>query len=278
MSKVLELFGHTTKDDAHDWRAAVAARHCPFLDRVCVKTRKSAPEIALGTCVVKHGADPIVICPHRFLERRLIFTDAMLLVRHEAGNELHLVPEVSVPGGNVDYILVSARQRKARDFVGIEIQTLDTTGTVWPARQRFIASKGLKTEKMDRDSESSFGINWKMSAKTILMQLHHKVQTFETVKRHIVLAVQDKFMHYIRREFSTEHIVKARPADPLQIHVYSLDYRERPGLSMELVEQLGTDAKGVEKALGLQVEARVELETIFAALEEKMSDATLLRL
>lgn len=278
MSKVLELFGHPTKDDAHGWLATVTKRRCPFLGRECAKTRKGSPEITLGTCIVEHGNDPLVICPHRFLERRLIFTDAMIHIRHELGNELHLVPEVSIPGGSVDYVLVSARHRKARDFVGIEIQALDTTGTVWPARQRFLHDRGLKTEKADRESKSSFGINWKMSAKTILMQLHHKVQTFESVNRHIVLAVQDKFMDYIRREFSAEHIIKARPADPLRIHVYGLAKDGRAGLSMELVEQLGTDAEGVEKALGLQMEARVELEAIFDALNAKMSDTTLLRL
>ena len=43
-----------------------------------------------------------------------------------------------IPGGNVDHLLVAARRRKVKDFLGIEFQTRDTAGTVWPERQRFL--------------------------------------------------------------------------------------------------------------------------------------------
>jgi hypothetical protein len=56
------------------------------------------------------------------------------LTVHEPGNELHIVGEINIPGGSVDYFFVSAKERKVMDFVGIEFQTLDTTGTVWPER------------------------------------------------------------------------------------------------------------------------------------------------
>lgn len=83
------------------------------------------------------GESPVVICPHRLLERRKIFVDSFhLLSLHEPGNELHIVPEIALPGGSVDYFVVSVRKGKVRDFVGIELQTVDTTGTVWPERQR----------------------------------------------------------------------------------------------------------------------------------------------
>ena len=80
-----------------------------------------------------------MICPFRLLERSQIFTDCVHLLRlHEPGNELRIVAELAVPGGSIDYCLVSVRDGKPRDFVGIELQTLDTTGTVWPERQRFL--------------------------------------------------------------------------------------------------------------------------------------------
>ena len=37
---------------------------------------------------------------------------------------------------------LSALNNKVRDFVGIELQTLDTTGTVWPERQRLLEELG----------------------------------------------------------------------------------------------------------------------------------------
>src|SRR5206468_9115463 len=130
----------------------------------CLKNRKSSPDVLIGTCTVSHGRDnlPVIICPHRLLERRQIFVDALhLLTLHEPGNELHIVPEISLPGGSVDYFVVSVSRGKVRDFVGIELQTVDTTGTVWPERQRFLDSVGIKVPKEDVECADSFGMNWK---------------------------------------------------------------------------------------------------------------------
>lgn len=278
MTKVRELFGRSTGSKTQNWTAAVASQECPFLERKCLKNRKSEPEIAIGTCTVTHSDKDVAICPHRFLERGVIFTDCLPLIRHEAGNELHIVPEIGIPGGMVDYFLVSARSRRVRDFAGIEIQTLDTTGTLWPERQRFVASKGIKVKSADATSTKPFGMNWKMTAKTILVQLHHKVQTFESVNRHLVLAIQDVLLDYITGEFTVAHLAEARPADPLQIHAYQLAPAKDGALSMQMRQRLSTDAAGVATALGLQEEACIDLETIHAALEAKMSDETLFRL
>jgi hypothetical protein len=34
-------------------------------------------------------------------------------------------------------------------------------------------------------------MNWKMTAKTILVQMHHKVETFEHINKKMVLVIQD---------------------------------------------------------------------------------------
>jgi hypothetical protein len=148
MSKVAELYGLPTAHEpsGKTWAAVVAAQHCPFQERKCLKNRKSAPELTIGTCAMAYGKppDPVMICPFRLLERRQIFEDCKpLATLHQAGNEWHIVSELDVPGGSVDYCLVSARRKKVIDFVGVELQTLDTTGTVWPERQRFLHSKGI---------------------------------------------------------------------------------------------------------------------------------------
>jgi hypothetical protein len=106
-----------------------------------------------------------------------------LLTTHEPGNELHIVSEVSIPGGSVDYFLVSGRDGRVRDFAGIELQTMDTTGTVWPERQRLLKELGVPRSDKAETSKKSFGMNWKMTAKTILVQMHHKIRTFEHVNK-----------------------------------------------------------------------------------------------
>ena len=68
------------------------------------------------------------------------------------GNELHVVPEMTVPGGSIDYCLASVHLGKVVDFAGIELETLDTTGTVWPERQCFLHQHGIRVRKADRTS------------------------------------------------------------------------------------------------------------------------------
>ncbi len=59
MSKVLELFGLTTQTQAEetpvDWQQIVTQQFCPYLNRTCLKVRKSAPDVAIGTCAVRYG-------------------------------------------------------------------------------------------------------------------------------------------------------------------------------------------------------------------------------
>lgn len=279
MSNLIELFGRNTADKTQDWKATVARQWCPYLDRKCIKVRKSQPEISIGSCSVLYGKEkrPIVICPFRLLERRQVFTDCLhLLTVHEPGNELHIVPEVSIPGGSVDYFLASVRGGKVKDFVGVELQTLDTTGTVWPARQEFL--KSVNVVKEDGPVWKTYGMNWKMTAKTILIQLHHKVQTFEAINKHLVLVIQDFLLDYLRKEFQFDHLKEARRGDPMQLHAYALAPQKNLSYRLDLASRLSTDSDGIAVCLGLQAETKVELGKIIEQIESKISKDTLFRL
>jgi hypothetical protein len=278
VSKILELYGTSTfSNQKVDWGSVLASQPCPYLDRECEKTRKSNPEITIGTCSVEYGKEQkqLMICPHRLLERNQVFLDCIhLLTLHEPGNEFHIVPEVGIPGGSVDYFLVSAVDGKVKDFVGIELQTLDTTGTVWPERQRFLDQQGIKVETSDVDSLKKFGMNWKMTAKTTLVQLHHKVETFESINKHLVLILQDHLLVYMRREFQFEHVKQARLGDPMHIHSYKFARADAGVFRLTLDSRYSTDSDGIATSLGLSVSPKVELEEIIAVLEDKISEET----
>lgn len=279
-NKVVELFGQYTRGDATpDWSELAKKQQCPFLNRKCLKIRKSEPGVSIGTCTVEYGQanNAVAICPFRLLERKQIFTDCIhLLTNHEPGNELHVVPERSVPGGSIDYFLVSAKDRKVQDFVGIELQTLDTTGTVWPERQRFLQLHGVRVKRKDVDSAKPFGMNWKMTAKTTLVQLHHKIETFESINKHLVLVAQDHLIDYMQREFSFSHLAKpARLGDSMHFHAYGL-LADDSSMRLQLRERLSTDQVGIATCLGLQVSARVDLQQIIDQLQRYLTEATLL--
>jgi hypothetical protein len=184
------------------------------------------------------------------------------------------MPEVGIPGGSVDYFLVSAIDGKAKDFVGIELQTLDTTGTVWPERQRFLDEQGIEVDVSDINSPKKFGMNWKMTAKTALVQLHHEVETFEGINKHLVLVLQDHLLAYMRREFQFEHVEKARLGDPMHIHSYSFVQADDGVFRISLDSRHSTDSSGIATSLGLSVSPKVELQEIIAILEDKISRDT----
>ena len=277
-TKVVELYGRPTFQTA-DWNVIADAQRCPFLDRKCLKNRKSEPDITIGTCTMIYGRQlqQVMICPIRLLERSQIFTDCVHLLKlHEPGNELRIVAELAVPGGSIDYCLVSVRDGKPRDFAGIELQTLDTTGTAWPERQRFLRHHKIRVKRKDAVSDKPFGMNWKMTAKTILVQLNHKIATFDHLGKRLVLVLQDHLLNYMRSEFSFDHIKGVRDGDPMQFHSYELR-KDAAAYTLQLSERISTDTAGIAMCLGLQADTKVQLQMILDQIEAKLPQSTLLK-
>jgi len=279
-SDILELFAYPTElIDKYDWKDVINGQKCLYLGKKCLKNRKSEPEVAIGSCTIRYGKEDkfVIICPHRLLEKRRIFTDCLhLLTLHEPGNDLHVVSELSIPGGSVDYFLVSAKKKKVQDFVGIELQSIDTTGSVWEERERLFQIL-RKDASAKEEGTGGYGINWKMTAKTTLLQLHHKIETFEHINKHLVLVMQDHLLNYMDREFSFDHVTSARIGDPMHFHAYSL-LQEEDGYHIQLAKRISTDMAGISKCLGLKTEAKLELEEIIGIIEAKLSDETLIKL
>ena len=277
---VLELYGTPRGDSVADWRVVVEKARCPYLDRKCVKVRKSTPEITIGTCMVRYGvrAKDVVICPHRLLGRRQIFVDCLHLLDHKPGDELHVVSEFAVPGGSVDYLLVLAASsnRQVKDFVGIELQALDTTGTIWPARHAFLDARGIATEPIP--PQKAFGMNWKMTAKTILVQLNHKIATFEALGKKLVLVLQDHLMRYMVRNFEFDHVSDTSPSHSMRFHVYAIRPAASGAHRLHLADRRSTTAGGIEACLALAADAVVQQDTMLELIADRINDDTLLHL
>ena len=272
-----ELFGRSTRyDDVDDWSEHIDAQHCRFVGKGCYKTRKSQPEVAIGTCAVgvNKAAQPVIICPNRFLERNQVFFDCLhLLAHHEPGNELHVVSEYGIPGGSVDYVLVSSADGRAVDFVGIEFQALDTTGSVWPHRQAAASDLGCD---VDVPPAKSFGANWKMTAKTILMQLLHKLGTFQSARRHLVCVLQLQLFEYFESNFVFSHIQSDDEAQPLHFHSYQYTPGPTTEPTIRLAKRSSTDEEGLALGLGLKASADSNISTMLEGLSGRLSESTLL--
>lgn len=278
MNEVIELFGVPSETDA-DWEAIIADQQCPYTLKRYFKVRKSVPDVSIGSCVVSYGVQraPLAICPNRLLDSSQIFLDALhLLTGHEPGNQIHAVQEFSMQGGSIDYVLASVRGGEVKDFVGVELQTLDTTGSVWIARQRALHLHGIEISQQERESNKPFGINWKKTAKTILVQMHHKVSTFEAINKHLLLVIQDKLFEYLAKEFNTEALGEPLISNAFHIHTYALK-NERKGLVLDLSERFSADSQGVAKLLGMRQTGNAKLDELHQRIEAKLSDSTLIK-
>jgi len=191
---------------------------------------------------------------------------------------LHLIPEVGLPGGSIDYVLLSLRDREVVDFVGIELQTLDTTGTVWPARQRFLRSQSIAVDDSDVQSQNGFGMNWKMTAKTILVQMHHKIETFEGLSKHLVLVVQDSLYDYFEREFDFDAVGSPSVGNSMHFHAYAIDQHSDCSYRIRLKRRTSTDAAGVARCVGQAVDPSVDMQAFKAQLSKRIDRSTLLAL
>jgi len=132
-TKISEFFNFSTKKTDIAWKAILSTQHCGYLGKKCVKIRKSEPDISIGSCTVEYGKkrDAIIICPHRLTEKRQIFIDCIhLLTLHEPGNEMHVISEVGIPGGSVDYFWCQQVIKKWSILWGLNFKH-------WTPRERF---------------------------------------------------------------------------------------------------------------------------------------------
>lgn len=263
---ILELYGipvHSSQEQ--DWATISTEATCPFLNDRCRKTRKSNPTETIGTCSISHSQKNLIICPYRMLEKHQVFRHCIPLLQSAAGDSIHLVSEVQVLGGNIDYCLVAVRHDKIVDFIGIELQSVDTTGTLWPHRQNLLHQADGAS-----NSVGSFGINWKMTAKTILIQLLHKTRTFEEMNKKLVIVFQDHLFDYIKRAFQFDELLEAGDEHTLHVHVYT--FQSISGLyALQITKRYGLTSAYIASSLGLRRDSKAELDSLIRRLARKVS-------
>ena len=193
-----ELFGHpytayTSRDksaisDMHDQR-------CPFIDKECIKFRKSNPEQKIGTCSLglslrsitkghEVGFAPCVVCPHRLDAGGL-----MQNLKHMVfgGRPVKVVDEVDMNGGKFDHVLIHCGPKDTiKDFCCVEFQTSGTTGTPWNAVVD-IKSRGRYT----KDAYPYDFNHANQYQKTMMQQVFKKGRVTETWKKHLLILLQD---------------------------------------------------------------------------------------
>lgn len=120
-------------------------------------------------------------------------------------------------------------------------------------------------------TKSDENINWN---KTVTDQMC----PFSSSRCFKVRKSQDHLLNYMSGEFNFEHLNNpALIGASKHLHSYKLDHNKN-SFRLNLKSRLSTDANGIATCLGLQAEAKIELEQIIAELEKKINDNTLLKI
>ena len=273
MYKVNEMFGlYTNGPKFPDLRKALNKQTCPHRNGApCYKTRKSDPDTAIGTCSLcfNNVDQPVLICPEPLTRGKKVFRDCLHLISNSLpGSDLYLLPEVTTSAGRIDYVLTAVRNGVPVDFVPIELQTLDTTGSIWNSRQELLSEQGYDVVEGAARSCSAM-LNWKMTAKTILAQLLQKSQLFASMNRNLVLICQTPLFDYMRTHFNFAGVREADNRDVLHFHMY--DYvSDGTAMSLKLSSMRSASLEVVESIMGKQVDSNQALREINEVLTAKL--------
>lgn len=174
----LNLIAEVLGEPAHEMRnPANADYRCPFLASTCTKTghhvTSPLPVCSLyrrGRAGVEPRGEPVCVCPNRFLEAQ-IQTDVIreCWVGAPPANPT-LVREIHMEKfGSVDFVVADLTEggQGVKDFVSVELQAVDITGSYVPAFEAL-------THQQVLEERPTYGFNWANVRKRLLAQLRDK--------------------------------------------------------------------------------------------------------
>ena len=251
-----EIFGYPYVDRGDDAAQALAGQHCPFLDDICKKPRKSEPEVKVGVCSLGYRGRfleafrPIIVCPHRFLANNEVFSAIEGLYLPDAVGAVEWVSEVSLGvGGSVDYVGVKrdAGGQAVEDFVCVEFQAAGTTGTPWAAVQEFKANRAFSR------TSYPYGINWANEfLKTMMQQVYKKGRVVESWGngKKLVFVVQDVAIEYLRSVVDTSGLRDASDEDAIHFVTFRMEWDADAGRwRLAYHSALSTDTEGINRII-----------------------------
>jgi len=236
---LVEIFGHSPRDNSPEVRKLWEDEICPFVDYPCIKKNHDRT-VTYGVCSVTSPSGPTPICPVRFYDNRYatlrrianeVFGDLPFLLMPEfeqnsSNFDEYVVPlgqrsgrEVSIGGMSMDWVLTHWRHGKLLGYVGVEIQSIDITGNYRDAWH------GYK----NGDSEvppSGHGMNWANVHKRLIPQLIRKGMLYsrsEIVSNGLFFVLPDSVYQKFEEILGSDIPHQENPGPKnLTVHTYSL--------------------------------------------------------
>lgn len=206
-------------------RSPVTADYlCPFINSTCVK-RGHHLEGPYPVCSVWHRkAAPrlITTCPKRFFQADIITDVIQNCWPGEPPANPQAAYEVGMERfGTVDMVIadIDADRGIVREFVSVELQAVDLTGSVEPAYSAVLNSQP--------HVETTYGVNWANVRKRYMDQLISKSFYHHRWGTRVVPVMQTPLYDYLQEKIRfDEHLPGQHTAVDVMFMLY--DYEELP--------------------------------------------------
>ncbi len=257
---LVEIFGYSPDDLTRETRTLWNMGACPFVNKPCTKINHDQT-ITYGTCSVTSPFGDIIICPNRlyannyellakvshdafgeavpflmydqFIEQRARHEDCIIALGKNSGKEVQVGRSLSM-----DWVLARISDAKLKEYIGIEIQSIDITGNY---RDAWHAYKNI-SPKTDRKMlpSSQHGLNWANVHKRLIPQLIRKGVTYSRsnlVKKGLYFILPDivyqKFEDVIGKDIP---LVDQANHETITVYTYKLADPVAHGQQRKLIE------------------------------------------
>lgn len=164
---------------------------CPFINSTCIKRSQKIAGPYPVCSIYKGGkggvlGDLVCVCPKRFFQAELIDDVIKHCWPEKKKEDLHIAYEVKMKGfGQVDFVLADLdTKRRIKDFLSVELQAIDITGSCETAYSAVVNSRVL-------DKKPSYGFNYANVRKRYISQLIAKGFFHHHWKTRIIAVIQD---------------------------------------------------------------------------------------
>lgn len=235
---------------------------CPFIDQRCTKRSTSIPNTPYPVCSilrnVKNTVQQVCVCPKRFYSIDFL-SDVIEYCWPTVTppSNPHIAYEVKMTGfGNVDFVIADIDPKSdINEFISVELQAIDITGSVMTAYQ------ALK-DGCDLNERPTYGFNWSNVYKRYITQLIRKGYFHHHWKTKIVAVMQDVVYDYICNwaEFMRSSNVKGNTVNIIfMIYGFENDPNNPEAQQLVLKKVEGTSHANLQQAV-LYKEAPSKLE------------------
>ncbi len=249
-SIIWDFFGYRSDGQSDVAANAVKNEYCPYIDEKCEK--RFSDRTISGVCAVKPiTSGPVICCPIRLYADGyqvlrdvcdVAFTPCLKLVpgrealeyvrKHKQecvavfgqrwGGELRLPQKDGKRSYFVDWILARvSSEGELLEFVAVEVQTIDTTGTYRNGYEALVASNSIE--------KTTAGLNWENVSKRILPQLIYKGQVLQReslCKKGLFFICPQPVFERVTERLGGQEGLSRYPLQPASLTFLAYDYSD----------------------------------------------------